>query len=56
MFDEHQTFYVILDRAFNQFLIIILMCVCGGVGGCVCGLCVWGVGVCGGACACIRVT
>ena len=48
MFDQHQTFYVILDRAFNQFLIIIsiLMCVCvgGGVGHVgvgVCVVCVW---------------
>ena len=39
MFDQHQTFYVILDRAFNQFLIIILMCVWGGVGVCVGGVC-----------------
>ena len=39
------TFYVILDRAFNQFLIIILMWGCGCVGA-VCGWCVCG-GVCG---------
>ena len=54
MFDQHQTFYVILDRAFNQFLIIIsiLMCVCvwGGVGVCVVCVCVYRGGwcVCGG--------
>ena len=58
MFDQHQTFYVILDRAFNQFLIIIsiLMCVCVCVRACV-RVCVCGVGgVWGRWCACVCVS